>query len=193
MPIQSDEGDKARRFAETTIPHLDALYNFARYLTRSSRDAEDAVQECYLRAFRHFDGLHRTDMKPRLIAVLRNVCRAEYGRHQDLIREADTPDGNLLPLRQDEQEPPELMALRRQDADTVRSLVAALPTQFREVIVLREIEDLSYQHIATAIEAPLGTVMSRLARARSMLRAAWQRLESTDNDLGQLSHLKQAQ
>jgi RNA polymerase sigma-70 factor (ECF subfamily) len=95
----------------------------------------------------------------------------------DTDLEADALE-HPLPLWREEQELPEAGVLRQQDADAIRALVAALPTQFREIIVLREIEDLSYREIAQALDAPIGTVMSRLARARSMLRAAWRRLEN---------------
>jgi RNA polymerase sigma-70 factor (ECF subfamily) len=78
MLFNNNDGDRARRFRKAARPHLDALYTVARYITRSPADAEDAVQECYLRAFRHFDGLRGTDMKPWLMAILRNVCRAEF-------------------------------------------------------------------------------------------------------------------
>ena len=78
MLVNGNEADKARRFRAAALPHLDALYTVARYITRSAADAEDAVQECYLRAFRHFDGLRGTDIKPWLMAILRNVCRAEF-------------------------------------------------------------------------------------------------------------------
>jgi RNA polymerase sigma-70 factor, ECF subfamily len=194
MLVRSDEEDKARRFREIVLPHLDSLYTFARYLTRSSTDADDAVQECCLRAFRHFDGFRGTEIKPWLIAILRNVCRAEYARSSALVAtdlETDALE-HPLPLWQEEQESPEAGLLRRQDADAIRALVAALPTQFREIIVLREIEDLSYREIAQALEAPIGTVMSRLARARSMLRAAWCRPQSNDNVVGQISGLERA-
>ena len=95
MLVNGNEADKARRFRDAALPHLDALYTAARYITRSPADAEDAVQECYLRAFRHFDGLRGTDMKPWLMAILRNVCRAEFARRSNVVvmeHESDSVD-----------------------------------------------------------------------------------------------------
>jgi RNA polymerase sigma-70 factor, ECF subfamily len=168
-------GDTAQRFREAALPHLDTVYTLARYLLRDPNDAEDAVQECYLRALRHFDSLRGSDIKPWLLAILRNVCRVEFGRRGRVVlysadgNEADSAD----PVWQEAPETPEAEMLRKLDAATIRGMVAELPEAFREVIVLREFEDLSYQEIAKVIDAPLGTVMSRLARGRAMLREAW--------------------
>ncbi len=173
--------DRARRFRDTTLPHLDALYTFARYLLRDPADADDAVQECYLRALRHFDTLRSPEVKPWLLAILRNVCRVEYGRRSrvllyDVNAEPDGPEG-MIPLWQEAQDTPETEMLRKLDAETIRGLVAALPDAFREVMVLREVDDLSYREIAAIVGAPVGTVMSRLARGRAMLREAWLKAE----------------
>ena len=194
MPVSSDNTDKAGRFREAALPHLDGLYTVARYLTRSAADADDAVQECYLRAFRHFDGFRGTEIKPWLVAILRNVCRAEYARRSDLVATEIEPDAfkDVVPLWQEEQQTPEAGVLRRQDSEAIRSMVAALPEHFREVIVLRDIDDLSYREIAQAIGAPIGTVMSRLARARSMLRAAWRRLEGNGKPEGQVGDVERS-
>ncbi len=173
----AQESAQALRFREAALPHLDAVYTLARYLLRNPADAEDAAQECYLRALRHFDGFRGEDIKPWLFAILRNVCHAEFGRRarvvlHDANAEADDLEA-VVPVWQQEQESPETELLRRSDTQTVRRLVAALPEAFREVIVLREIEGLSYSDIAGVVAAPIGTVMSRLARARAMLREAW--------------------
>ena len=188
MLLNNHDGDRARRFRDAALPHLDALYTVARYITRSPADAEDAVQECYLRAFRHFDGLRGTDMKPWLMAILRNVCRAEFARRSNVVIMEPQSDGvdHGVPLWQEEQESPEGGIVRRQNAETVRALLKALPEQFREVVVLRDIEELSYREIAQAVDAPIGTVMSRLARGRGMLRAAWRRLESAGANNAQI-------
>ena len=193
MLVNGNEADKARRFREAALPHLDALYTVARYITRSAADAEDAVQECYLRAFRHFDGLRGTDIKPWLMAILRNVCRAEFARRSNVVVMEPKTDGidDAVPLWQEEQESPEGGIVRRQNAESVRALLKALPEQFREVIVLRDIEDLSYREIAQAVDAPIGTVMSRLARGRGMLRAAWRRLENTGASDGRVHVVEQ--
>jgi len=193
MLVNGNEADKARRFREAALPHLDALYTVARYITRSAADAEDAVQECYLRAFRHFDGLRGSDIKPWLMAILRNVCRAEFARRSNVVVMERKTDGidDAVPLWQEDQESPEGGIVRRQNAESVRGLLKALPEQFREVVVLRDIEDLSYREIAQAVDAPIGTVMSRLARGRGMLRAAWRRLESAGANNAQIHVVEQ--
>jgi RNA polymerase sigma-70 factor (ECF subfamily) len=176
--VGDEDADKARRFRDAALPHLDDVYTLARYLMRSAADADDAVQECYLRAFRHFDGLRGQATKPWLMAILRNVCRAEFARRSG----ASAADGaevaeDAAPLWQEPASSPEAAILRQHDSQTVRALVAALPEPFREAIVLRDINDLSYREIAEVVGAPIGTVMSRLGRARSMLREAWLKSE----------------
>jgi len=172
----SGDHDKARRFREAALPLLDEVYTLARYLLHDASDAEDAVQECYLRALRHFDTFRGPAIKPWLFAILRNVCNGEFARRS---RAACTKDGETqegesdVPLWQEAAISPESEVLRQRDAKTVRRLVTELPEPFREAIVLREINDLSYREIADVIGVPVGTVMSRLARARSMLRKAW--------------------
>ena len=178
MPIKAvdDDPEKARRFRDAALPYLNDAYTLARYLLRNATDAEDAVQECYLRAFRHFDSYRGPAMKPWLFAILRNVCRAEYSRRahtptsaiEDVVESAEQ-----TPLWHEAEETPEAQLVRRWDSDTIRRLVAALAEPFRETLVLREIHDLSYREIADIVGAPVGTVMSRLARARAMLRSAW--------------------
>ena len=184
MPLDmlNDNADKARLFRETAIPHLDDLYTVARYLMRNASDADDAVQEAYLRAYRHFHTFNGNAIRPWLMAILRNVCRAEFARRSGVhaVQPEDDAPEQASPLWQEEQEFPEGSLLRHESAGSVRSLVASLPDQFREVLVLRDVEDLSYREIADAIGAPIGTVMSRLARARSMLRAAWRSLETSE-------------
>jgi len=178
MPVKTsdDSPEKARRFREAALPYLDDAYTLARYLLREPADAEDAVQECYLRAFKHFDSYRGPAMKPWLFAILRNVCRAEYARRKTAPTTAieDVPESaEQAPLWHEAQETPEAQLVRRWDGDTIRRLVAALAEPFRETFVLREIQNLSYREIADVAEVPVGTVMSRLARARAMLRSAW--------------------
>lgn len=165
-------GDRAERFKTLALPHLDDIYTLARYLLRSASDADDAVQECYLRAFRHFDTFRGGPVKPWLFAILRNVCHAAYAGNTRLVFTAEE-EAQATPVWREDSDTPEQTMLRRHDSETVRRLIGELPAEFREVIVLREINDLSYRDIATVIEAPIGTVMSRLARARGMLREAW--------------------
>jgi RNA polymerase sigma-70 factor, ECF subfamily len=171
-----DHNDKARRFHDAALPYLDDVYTLARYLLRDGADAEDAVQECYLRALRHFDTYRGPAMKPWLFAILRNVCRAEFARRSGglLMTDGETQgEQDAVPLWQEEPVSPEAELLRKCDAKTIRRLVADLPDPFREAIVLHEINGLSYNEIAYVVGVPVGTVMSRLARARSTLRKAW--------------------
>ena len=174
MPANStpDDPERARRFREAALPHLDDVYTLARYLLRDASDAEDAVQECYLRALKHFDSYRGPAMKPWLFAILRNVCHAAYAGNTRLVFTA-ADESEAKPVWREDDDTPEQAVLRRQDSEAMRRLICELPVEFREVIVLREINDLSYRDIATAIEAPIGTVMSRLARARGLLRDAW--------------------
>jgi RNA polymerase sigma-70 factor (ECF subfamily) len=176
------EQERMRRFRDAALPHLDDLYTLARYLMRNPTDAEDAVQDCYLRALRHFDSYRGPAMKPWLLAILRNVCKAEFARRgKDEIPTDFAQDESVaedMPMWQEPQASPEKLILRQQDSATIRRLVADLPEPFRETIVLREVNDLSYQEIAEIAGVPVGTVMSRLARARAMLRSAWNAAEA---------------
>jgi RNA polymerase sigma factor (sigma-70 family) len=149
---------------------------------RNTDDAEDAVQECYLRALRHFDSYRGPAMKPWLLAILRNVCNNEFTRRgrgevpTDYAR--DESAAEEMPMWQEPQASAEKLVLRQQDSATIRRLVAELPEPFREAIVLREMNDLSYREIAEVAGVPVGTVMSRLARARALLRSAWNASET---------------
>ncbi len=175
-PGNVDDEGKARRFRDAALPHLDDVYTLARYLLRNGADAEDAVQECYLRALRHFDTYRGPAMKPWLFAILRNVCRSEFVRRSGVALTIDgraEEEEDAIPLWQEAPLSPEADMLRQRDAETIRGLVAELPDLFREAIVLREINDLSYSEIADVVGVPIGTVMSRLARARALLRRAW--------------------
>jgi RNA polymerase sigma-70 factor (ECF subfamily) len=178
MPFNSsgEDYEKAQRFRDAALPYLDDAYTLARYLLRNADDAEDAVQECYLRALKHFDSYRGPAMKPWLFAILRNVCRAEYARRASSPTTDidDIPeDAERTPLWHEVQDTPETQMLRELDASAVQQIVSALGEPFRETFVLREIHNLSYREIADIVAAPVGTVMSRLARARAMLRSAW--------------------
>jgi RNA polymerase sigma-70 factor (ECF subfamily) len=177
---------RSRRAADAALPHLDAVYTLARYLLRDPSDADDAVQECYLRTLRHFDTVRCQDIKPWLLAILRNVCRVEYGRQSRVMlyevnMEPDQLDG-AVPLWREAPDTPEALVLRKLDVEAIRGLMAALPDVLREVIVLRELDGLSYREIAAIVDAPVGTVMSRLARGRAMLRGAWLKAEHEHED-----------
>jgi RNA polymerase sigma-70 factor, ECF subfamily len=171
------ERSRAEKFRAAALPFLDDVYTLARYLMKNTADAEDAAQECYLRALRHFDTFRGGPIKPWLLAILRNVCRAEFARRGTLVTMLDGDleefDRKSEGLWNEEPPSPETQTLHSLDAEAVQRLIAQLPDAFREVLVLREINDLSYREIADIANIPLGTVMSRLARARSMLRAAW--------------------
>jgi RNA polymerase sigma-70 factor (ECF subfamily) len=189
------EQERMRRFRDAALPHLDDLYTLARYLMRNTTDAEDAVQECYLRALRHFDSYRGPAMKPWLLAILRNVCNAEFARRgkeevpTDFAQDESVAED--MPMWQEPQASAEKLILRQQDSATIRRLVADLPEPFRETIVLREVNDLSYQEIAEIAGVPVGTVMSRLARARAMLRSAWNAAETATSRPATASRIMQ--
>jgi len=171
-----DDGGKTARFKALALPYLDDVYTLARYLMRSRSDADDAVQECYLRAFRHFDTFRGGPIKPWLLAILRNACHATYAGNAKLVYTAEGADDDgraVRPMWSEDSDTPEQTVLRKHESETMRRLIGELPAEFKEVIVLREINDLSYRDISSVIEAPIGTVMSRLARARKLLREAW--------------------
>ena len=165
------DGGKTARFKAQALPHLDEVYTLARYLLRNASDADDAVQECYLRAFRHFDTFRGGPIKPWLMAILRNICHAGHGGR--LVYTGEREDDAVKPVWREDDDTPEQSVVRRHESKTLQKLIGELPAEFREVIVLREINDLSYREIAVVIEAPIGTVMSRLARGRKLLRDAW--------------------
>ena len=148
------------------LPHFDAAYNLARWLTRNDHDAQDVVQEAVLRAYRFFDGL-RGEPRPWLLSIVRNSCFTwlHSNRPGDTVG-FDEGAVELLPANEDG---PEAQASRNFDRKMLNEAIAALPAQFREVLVLRELEDLSYKEIARIADVPIGTVMSRLARARRLL------------------------
>ena len=158
------------RFEAEALPHLDAAYSLARWLSRSPADADDIVQEAMLRAFRAFDGVRGERIRPWLLAIVRNCFRDHAGRARRLPQ---APEQALDQARFDGPDPEEQAA----DASQRRRLeriLRRLPEAYREVLVLREVEDMSYREIAEVIGAPIGTVMSRLARARGLLKQEWQ-------------------
>jgi RNA polymerase sigma-70 factor, ECF subfamily len=160
------------------MPHLDAAYNLARWITRNEHDAEDVVQEAYLRALRYFDGFHGDESRAWLLAVVRNTCYswlkknrpAELGAGCDDETPAAERAGFDPDLIAAEGGNPEAIALQNAHRRILDQAIAELPLGFREVLILRELEDLSYKEIARVVEVPIGTVMSRLARARELLR-----------------------
>ncbi len=150
------------------MPHLDAAYNLARWLTRNDADAEDVVQEAYLRAFRFFGGFHGEDGRAWLLGIVRNTSYTWM--QQNRSAQMNTPlDDELHEVRSDDMTP-EALLLQKADAQMLRQAVEELPVEFREVLVLRELNEMSYKQIAVVADLPLGTVMSRLARARKRLQ-----------------------
>ena len=126
------EQERVRRFHDAALPHLDEVYTLARYLMRNTDDAEDAVQECYLRALRHFDSYRGPAMKPWLLAILRNVCNNEFTRRGRGEVPTDYARDEDMPMWQEPQASAEKLVLRQQDSATIRRLVAELPEPFRE-------------------------------------------------------------
>jgi RNA polymerase sigma-70 factor (ECF subfamily) len=167
--------DKRRRFEAEVLPHLDAAYRFARWLCRSPGDADDVVQDAILRAYRAFETMRGTDPKAWLFTIVRNchLTAAKQARRRGFVplpEEGDAKDGHAMIASAPD---PETATINRDDKLTLDRLVAALPEQHREVLVLREIEEMDYREIAKVTNVPIGTVMSRLARARAALRLQW--------------------
>jgi RNA polymerase sigma-70 factor (ECF subfamily) len=163
--------------AEALLPHLDAAYNFARYLARNDHDAADVVQEAFLRAIRYSDSFTGQNPRAWLFAIVRNTFFS--------MRKGNIPAESAVQFDEGlhgegEQPGPEAEMLKSADARIVTEALDELSVEYREVIVLREFEDLSYKEIARVTGAPVGTVMSRLARARDHLtRAIKRRMEQT--------------
>jgi RNA polymerase sigma-70 factor, ECF subfamily len=169
----------AQDFKAVVMPYLDDAYTLARYLTRNEQDADDIVQDAYLRAFRFFATFRGDNPRAWLLAIVRNcfftwVKAKPRGREESLSDvDLDTFDKADVDVWTSGPADPETAMVRIDDAATVRKLIEGLPVPFREVLVLRELDDLSYREIAGIAGVPTGTVMSRLARARTMFKAAW--------------------
>lgn len=173
MPIDSyatgQPPERSARFASQVLPYLDAAYNLARWLAREPADAQDVVQEAMLRALRYFDGFHGGDARVWLLAIVRNTFYTLRTKlPPDHLREA--LDDDVHPLI-DEHPSPEALALLAVDVGSLQQALERLPPPLREVIVLRELEECSYKQIASITGQKIGTVMSRLARARERLKA----------------------
>jgi RNA polymerase sigma-70 factor (ECF subfamily) len=158
------------RFEQVMLPHLDSAYNLARWLTGNEHDAEDVVQDTYLRAVKFFAGFRGGDARPWLLAIVRRVCYDWLARNrsQQALAVFDEelhsdPGASLDPAQ---------VVLHQEDQEMLRQALAELPVEFREVLVLRELEGLSYKEIGAITNLPAGTIMSRLARARERLRDA---------------------
>jgi len=160
-------GTIVQTFEEVALPHLDAAYNLARWLTRNERDAEDVAQEAYLRAFQHFRSFQGGDARPWLLAIVRNTYYTWIRRNRAPEVRTGFDDGIYAEMP--DTSDPEMLLVKEADKQMLRRALEKLPDDFREVIVLREFEELSYKQIADVMQIPLGTVMSRLARARKRL------------------------
>ena len=165
---QVPEPTTRTRFEDTVVPHLNAAYNLARWLTHNDQDAADVVQEAYLRAWKFFGSFHGGESRPWLLTIVRRTCYTwlQHNRPPEEVTAFDDERHSVA----SEVANPETLLLQRVQAQELRHALEALPMEFREVIILRELEDCSYKEIAAIIDVPLGTVMSRLARARQRLQ-----------------------
>jgi RNA polymerase sigma-70 factor (ECF subfamily) len=168
-----DDNENWQRFESLAMPHLDAAYNLARWLTRNDHDAEDVVQEALMRAMRYIGGLRNEGARAWLLQIVRHTCYSWLKSNRPAEKVLlDDPDDAWRELAAPTADEPPAIAIRKADRQQIDQAIAALPAAYREVLVLRELEDLSYNEIARIAEIPLGTVMSRLARARGLLRTA---------------------
>ena len=170
---------KVMNFEEAVLPHLDAAYNLARWLTRNEHDAQDVVQEAYLRAFRFFSGFHGANSRAWLLTIVRNTCFTwlRHNRSPELSADFD----EAVRAKESDEPDPETQQVLKARAQLVNSAIEKLPVEFREVMVLRELEELSYKEIAVVTGVPIGTVMSRLARARKRLYESLRELSPGDS------------
>ena len=164
------ESSELARFEAAVLPHLHGAYSLARYLMRNRYDAEDAVQDAYLRALRYFGGFRGGDSRAWLLAIVRNACHTLLRRREREGRATEFDEE--LHSEAVEADNPESAVLRNATHESVRQALDQLPVEFREVIVLRELQGLSYKEISEVAGVPVGTVMSRLARARQRLQRA---------------------
>jgi RNA polymerase sigma-70 factor (ECF subfamily) len=162
------EQSRLRQFEEAVLPHMDAAYNLARWLTRNDHNAEDLAQEAYLRAFKFFGSFHGANARSWLLTIVRNTCYTWFreNRPQELTTSFDE---NIHSTEADPFDPEKLL-LQSESAQLLKQALEDLPLEFREVLILRELEGLSYKEIAVIAGIPPGTVMSRLARARRRLK-----------------------
>lgn len=158
------------RFEETVLPHMDAAYTLARYLLRNDHDAEDVVQDAYLRAFRHFAGYRGGDMRAWLLTIVRHACYSWLRQHKKDAQSTEFDEAvHGEPSMADH---PEAEMLRGALWEALDQAIEQLPVEFREVVILRDVQGLSYAEIAKVAGIPVGTVMSRLSRARQRLQRA---------------------
>jgi RNA polymerase sigma factor (sigma-70 family) len=169
------------KFRQNVVPQLDAAYNFARFLSRDADAAQDIVQEAFLRAYRSFAGYRGGDARAWIFAIVRNCYRSWLKDRRRKARlevdyhgEGDSEE--FISTIPSDEDTPEAMLVRKAEAKAVRLILNTMPRAFREILVLREIEELSYHQISEVTALPIGTVMSRLARARKAFGDAWRRV-----------------
>jgi RNA polymerase sigma-70 factor (ECF subfamily) len=163
------ETARRERFEQTVLPHLDAAYSLARWLTRNDQDAQDVTQEACLRAFRFFEGYQGGNMRAWLLTIVRNTCYTWLHQNRPPAS-AEVFDEEIHSEESSGSANPEIQALASADKETLRQALEELPDVYREALVLRELEGMSYKEIADVTSVSLGTVMSRLARGRTRLR-----------------------
>ena len=167
------DDENRKRFESLAMPHLDAAYNLARWLTRNDDDAQDVVQESFMRAMRYMGSFRGDSARAWLLQIVRHTCYSWLKENRPVQKVAlDDTDDAWQEIAAPATDEPHSMAMRKADRLQINEAIAALPVPFREVLVLRELEDLSYIDIARIADIPLGTVMSRLARARGLMREA---------------------
>lgn len=159
------EVTKVALFEKTMVPHMDAAYNLARWITGNAQDAEDVVQEAYLRALRYFDSFTGIDGRGWILAIVRNTSLTWHRHQTSKLVEFD----ERMHSPESEQSSPEKTMIRESSLNSLRHCMEALPVEYRETLVMRELEEFSYKEIADVTAIPIGTVMSRLARARKRL------------------------
>jgi RNA polymerase sigma factor (sigma-70 family) len=165
---------KSRRFQQLALPHLDAAYNLARWLCGNPNDADDVVQEAFMRAFRFFDTFRGDTARPWLLAIVRRTWYTEWRRRaptHDMLEFDDTMDDATFDGWSAGGDDPQTLLIRDEDTKLVHEALAQLPVEYREVLILRELEEMGYREIAVVADLPIGTVMSRLARGRQKLAA----------------------
>lgn len=169
----SAERSRAERFRTMVLPHLDSAFNLARWLTRNPQEAEDIVQEAYLRAFKFFDGFHGEDGRAWLLGIVRNTFYTWYQQNKAQARntrfEEELHGAHLEDAADTREHDPEALMMQKDNRRELQRALEGLSVEFREVIVMRELEDLSYKQIAGIVGIPIGTVMSRLGRGRKQL------------------------
>jgi len=155
-------------FEEAALPHLDAAYNLARWLTRNEVDAEDVVQEAFLRAFRFYEDFHGLNCRAWLLTIVRNTCCTWLQANR--AGEPTITFDEVMHSTETQSTSPDAALLSKSERELLQQAIEELPLEFREVIVLRELNGVSYNEIAEIVGIPIGTVMSRLARARGRLQ-----------------------